>query len=245
MRHRPEEPDGPDSPDTGSQGTGDHDGIWKPKSGGTGLEDLRYLLHFAEMIRLKAPKPSRVLARAVLMPSVRGRKRKPAAAAVEAQIPATKGFDFSRNFAPVVSGLSASVPGLSGHRPCLFGRSFRRVFSEFFLGDPLLKMPVGTAGFFALFLVQNWRRFPRSGGRVSSSFFSGKISRKIWAVFGQESGDCHWCQRCQWLLDPTEKKRACRFIGGVHQRASDNRTAAWPVRLRFSNHELSFTPIAP
>jgi len=190
MRHRPEEPDGPDSPDTGSQGTGDHDGIWKPKSGGTGLEDLRYLLHFAEMIRLKAPKPSRVLARAVLMPSVRGRKRKPAAAAVEAQIPATKGFDFSRNFAPVVSGLSASVPGLSGHRPCLFGRSFRRVFSEFFLGDPLLKMPVGTAGFFALFLVQNWRRFPRSGGRVSSSFFSGKISRKIWAVFGQESGDC-------------------------------------------------------
>src|SRR6266550_4715011 len=70
-----------------AQGTGDTHGIWKPRPGATGFEELRYLLHFAKMIRLKAPKPSRAPARAAPpLPSARGPRRKPTAAAVEAQM---------------------------------------------------------------------------------------------------------------------------------------------------------------
>ncbi len=68
-----------------AQGTGDAQGIWQPKAGATGFEELRYLLHFAKMLRVRAPKPSRARAKAVVPPTVRP-SRKPAAAAVEAQM---------------------------------------------------------------------------------------------------------------------------------------------------------------
>ncbi len=69
-----------------AEGTGDARGVWKPRRGATAFEELRYLLHFAKMIRLKTPKPPRAPAPAAPPPSVRGPKRKPSAAAVEAQM---------------------------------------------------------------------------------------------------------------------------------------------------------------
>ena len=68
-----------------AQGTGDASGVWKPKPGATAFEELRYLIHFAKMIRLKAPKPVRAPAKAVLPLPARP-KHKPAPAAVEAQM---------------------------------------------------------------------------------------------------------------------------------------------------------------
>jgi hypothetical protein len=68
-----------------AQGNPDAHGAWKPRPGATGFEELRYLLHFAKMIRLKAPKPSRAPA-AVAPPPTRGPKRRQAPAAVEAQM---------------------------------------------------------------------------------------------------------------------------------------------------------------
>ena len=38
-----------------TQGICDSHGVWKPKPGAAAFEELRYLLHFAKMIRLKAP----------------------------------------------------------------------------------------------------------------------------------------------------------------------------------------------
>lgn len=70
-----------------AQGTGDGHGIWKPRPGATAFAELRYLLHFAKMIRVKAPKPSRAPAKAAPPPSLaRGPKRKPSTSAVEAQM---------------------------------------------------------------------------------------------------------------------------------------------------------------
>lgn len=69
-----------------AQGTSEAGGVWKPKPGETAFEELRYLLHFAKMIRLKAPKPSRVGAKAVLPPAVRPPKGKQAPATREAQM---------------------------------------------------------------------------------------------------------------------------------------------------------------
>jgi hypothetical protein len=69
-----------------AQGAGDAHGVWSPKPNATGFAELRYLLHFAKMIRLKAPKQEREPAKVVLPPVRRGPKRKPAAAAVEAQM---------------------------------------------------------------------------------------------------------------------------------------------------------------
>jgi len=59
-------------------------GVWKARPGATGFEELRYVLHFAKMIRLKASRPSRTPAKTALPPTAP--KRKPAAAAVEAQM---------------------------------------------------------------------------------------------------------------------------------------------------------------
>jgi hypothetical protein len=42
-----------------AQGTQGPNGVWTAKSPGNGFEELRYLIHFAKMIRLKAPKPVR------------------------------------------------------------------------------------------------------------------------------------------------------------------------------------------
>jgi hypothetical protein len=67
-----------------AQGTGKASGEWKPKPRATGFEELRYLLHFAKMIRLKAAKPPR--AKALKPPAARAPKAKQAPAAVEAQM---------------------------------------------------------------------------------------------------------------------------------------------------------------
>jgi len=67
-----------------AQGIGDADGLWKPKPGATGFEELRYLLHFAKMIRLKQAKPERTAPKPVPVP--RRPKRKPSPAAVETQM---------------------------------------------------------------------------------------------------------------------------------------------------------------
>lgn len=69
-----------------TQGTGDAHGFWRPKPGATGFEELRYLLHFAKMIRLKQPKPTRTEAKAAPSAALRGPRRKVAPAAVEAQM---------------------------------------------------------------------------------------------------------------------------------------------------------------
>jgi len=69
-----------------AQGTGDGHGTWKAKPGATGFAELRYLLHFAKMIRLRTPKPERISAVVAASKPVRGPKRLPTAAAVEAQM---------------------------------------------------------------------------------------------------------------------------------------------------------------
>jgi len=66
-----------------AHGTWDAGGEWKPRPDKPGAEDLRYLLHFAKMIRVKAHKPSRAAVKG-LRPA--GPKRKRTAAAVEAQM---------------------------------------------------------------------------------------------------------------------------------------------------------------
>ncbi len=69
-----------------AQGAGHDAGTWKPKPGATGFEELRYLLHFAKMIRLKVPKEPRTLTGISPAKPRRGPKRKPSLAAVEAQM---------------------------------------------------------------------------------------------------------------------------------------------------------------
>jgi hypothetical protein len=59
-------------------------GHWNPKPGTTGFDQLRYVLHFAKMIRLRHARPRRKPAVPVLAPP-RPRK-KPSPAAVEAQM---------------------------------------------------------------------------------------------------------------------------------------------------------------
>jgi len=68
-----------------AHGTGDSDGVWKPKPDAPAFEALRYLLHFAKMIRLKPPKVSRRAAKAAARPA-RAPMRKAPRAAVEAQM---------------------------------------------------------------------------------------------------------------------------------------------------------------
>ena len=68
-------------------GTGDVKGIWQPKPDATMFEELRYLLHFAKMIRLKTPKPELVLAKEpTVQRAPRSPKRKPSSAAAETQM---------------------------------------------------------------------------------------------------------------------------------------------------------------
>ena len=69
-----------------THGICDAHGVWKPKPSAVAFEELRYLLHFAKMIRLKAPK-ARPAAAKIALPSMRrGPKRKRSVAAVEAQM---------------------------------------------------------------------------------------------------------------------------------------------------------------
>ena len=68
-----------------AEGTGDATGIWKPKPGATGFAELRYLLHFAKMIRLRMPKLERAQMKAVSTEPARHKKQQPLAA-VEAQM---------------------------------------------------------------------------------------------------------------------------------------------------------------
>jgi len=68
-----------------AQGSGDAHGIWKPKPDATGFEELRYLLHFAKMLRLKAPKPESAPTKIVPAGPMRRKRQRPLAA-VEAQM---------------------------------------------------------------------------------------------------------------------------------------------------------------
>ena len=69
----------------GALGADQGNGIWKAKAGISGFEELRYLLHFAKMIRVKKQLPERRAPAPVIpAPSLR-LKRKPTRAAVEAQ----------------------------------------------------------------------------------------------------------------------------------------------------------------
>ncbi len=69
-----------------AQATRGADGRWVAKAGAAGFEELRFLIHFAKMIRLKAPKPVRRAAKSGEVPPVRVLKRPPSPAAVEAQM---------------------------------------------------------------------------------------------------------------------------------------------------------------
>jgi hypothetical protein len=66
--------------------TSDGAGVWQPRPGATGFEELRYLLHFAKMIRLKTPKPERAALKPELPAARRAPKRPPSPAAVETQM---------------------------------------------------------------------------------------------------------------------------------------------------------------
>lgn len=65
--------------------TCDANGFWTPKPGVGGFEELRYLIHFAKMIRLKPPEPKRRPAMSGRAPAS-GPKRKASMAATEAQM---------------------------------------------------------------------------------------------------------------------------------------------------------------
>jgi hypothetical protein len=60
------------------------DGIWVAKPGMSGFDELRFLLHFAKMIRLKRPKPEPKPAAPAVTQVVK-RRKKPSQAAVDAQ----------------------------------------------------------------------------------------------------------------------------------------------------------------
>ena len=70
-----------------TQGSGDAQGVWTPKPVATGFDELRYLLHFAKMIRLKTPKPEPVLIKVPpAKPTRRGPRQKRPVAAAETQM---------------------------------------------------------------------------------------------------------------------------------------------------------------
>jgi hypothetical protein len=69
-----------------AHGTGDLNGLWKPKPGTAGFDELRYLVHFAKMVRLKVPKTSRTTAKAQALATAPVRKKKTTAAALETQM---------------------------------------------------------------------------------------------------------------------------------------------------------------
>jgi len=68
-----------------AHGVGNDDGVWKPRPGAPGFEELRYLLHFAKMIRLKAPKSEGAPMKVVFAGPARPKRQRPPAA-VEAQM---------------------------------------------------------------------------------------------------------------------------------------------------------------
>jgi hypothetical protein len=59
-------------------------GVWTAKTGISGFEELRYLIHFAKMVRLKKTPPRSKITPPTVVPRVISRK-KPAKAAVDAQ----------------------------------------------------------------------------------------------------------------------------------------------------------------
>ncbi|MCP5518445.1 MAG: hypothetical protein H7A45_14425 [Verrucomicrobiales bacterium] len=61
-------------------------GVWTPGPAATAFEELRYLLHFAKMIRLKSPKPTRPAPKHRAPAAARLVKRPRPPAAVEAQM---------------------------------------------------------------------------------------------------------------------------------------------------------------
>lgn len=71
-----------------SQAKGDANGIWTPNPDATAFEELRYLLHFAKMLRLRAPEPGRRVVNAKRAAAAARVKfsRKAAPAALEAQM---------------------------------------------------------------------------------------------------------------------------------------------------------------
>lgn len=69
-----------------AHGMGGEDGIWKPKPGADAFEELRYLLHFAKIIRLKISKRERTPPKVALPSAGRGPKPKRPIALVEAQM---------------------------------------------------------------------------------------------------------------------------------------------------------------
>ncbi|HLP77214.1 MAG TPA: hypothetical protein VK327_09875, partial [Candidatus Paceibacterota bacterium] len=74
-------------------------GIWTAKPDTSGFEDLRYLIHFAKMIRLKKQVPERKrLVPPAPTPQVLHRKRKPSPAAIDTQTFKRK-FGFPLQFA--------------------------------------------------------------------------------------------------------------------------------------------------
>jgi hypothetical protein len=69
-----------------AHGTDDGKGNWKTKPDASGFEELRYLLHFAKMIRLKTRKPLHLPGKVAPPALVRGARRQRPAAAVEVQM---------------------------------------------------------------------------------------------------------------------------------------------------------------
>src|SRR5436190_5288305 len=59
-------------------------GIWNAKPGSSGFEELRYLLHFAKMVRLKKPEVEKKPAAPAVAPAMRKPRKRPAKAATDA-----------------------------------------------------------------------------------------------------------------------------------------------------------------
>jgi hypothetical protein len=69
-----------------SQGTSDAMGVWSPKTDGSAFEELRYLLHFAKIVRLLPPKPRRHPMKRSMIQPISKAKRKASPAAAEVQL---------------------------------------------------------------------------------------------------------------------------------------------------------------
>ncbi len=68
-----------------AHGSPDQSGIWKPKPNTMGFDELRYLLHFAKMVRTKAQRRPQAPAKTMIRPPAQP-KRVQAPAAIEARM---------------------------------------------------------------------------------------------------------------------------------------------------------------
>jgi len=154
-----------------SQGEGDPNGVWKPRPGASVFDEVRYLIHFAKMIRLQHAKPKRKPKLAAppsrLIPEL---KRKAAPAAVEAQMFKRK-FGMPLEFVeerewrivyhPANKGL-VKGPGVPDYYlPYLPGEELFTLV----LPDNKVVSEVLQDNWFAERLFTPWKHYPKLNGR--------------------------------------------------------------------------------